>query len=154
MVTSSLLLSNQVYTIHRRLFINFALKIIIKSHNTRHYRTVSNFCNMIRSLRVPSGVPRCWSSHYGPDLNNPARAHSRSSQRIVRNTMQDIEDQPTCHWSIRDHHQRPIYLRMHVCVRVWLEKTRVYNTAESNMHDYHGQCIWPCFKGQSYTHHL
>ena len=63
MMTSSLLLSNQVCAIYSRLFINFALKIIIKStfahiqNNARHYRMVSIFCNMLRSLRVPSGSP-------------------------------------------------------------------------------------------------
>jgi len=79
-MTSLPLLSNQVCAIYSRLFINFAPIIIIKfisahiQNNARHYGRVSIFCSMLRSLRVPSEVPRCWSR---PDLNNPARAHSR-----------------------------------------------------------------------------
>ena len=61
------LLSNQVCAIYSRLFINFAQIIIIKfisvhiENNARHYGMVSIFCSMLRSLRVPSGVPRGWS---------------------------------------------------------------------------------------------
>ena len=64
-MTSLPLLSNQVCAIYSRLFINFALIIIIKcilahiQNNARHYGRDSIFCSMLRSLRVPSGVPRC-----------------------------------------------------------------------------------------------
>jgi len=64
-MTSLPLLSNQVCAIYSRLFINFALIIIIKcilahiQNNARHYGRDSIFCSMLRSLRVPLGVPRC-----------------------------------------------------------------------------------------------
>jgi len=64
-MTSLPLLSNQVCAIYSRLFINFVLIIIIKfifahiQRNARHYARVSIFCSMLRSLRVPLGVPRC-----------------------------------------------------------------------------------------------
>ena len=117
MMMSSLLLSKQVCTIYSHLFINFALKIIFAhiQNNARHYRMVSIFCNMLRSLRVLSGAPRCWSRPlYGPDLNHPARTYSRSGHRIVRNTMQDIEDQSTCHWSIHCFFKSHMHTNMHV----------------------------------------
>jgi len=58
-MTSLPLLSNQVCAIYSRLFINFALIIIIKfifaylQNNARFYGRVSIFCSMLRSLRVP-----------------------------------------------------------------------------------------------------
>jgi len=64
-MTSLSLHSNQVCAIYSCLFINFALIIIIKfnsvhiQNNARHYGMVSIFCSMLRSFRVPSGVPRC-----------------------------------------------------------------------------------------------
>ena len=134
-MTSLLLLNNQVCAIYSRLFINFALVIVMKfisahiQNNARHYGMVFIFCSMLRSFRVTSGVSRCWSRPLGSWSQQPMQQELTPeldlNHRIIRNTMQqDIENQSTCHWSIRYHHQRPIYLCMHVCA--WLEKTWVY----------------------------
>ena len=146
MMMSSLLLSKQVCTIYSHLFINFALKIIFAhiQNNARHYRMVSIFCNMLRSLRVPFRVPRCWSRPLGSWSQQPSKS---SLQKLPSNCQ---EHHAARHWrpinlslinqiSSSETHL-PAYARVCACVtwkikgvyyswveRAWLPRT-IYTT--------------------------
>ena len=148
-MTSLPLLSNQVCAIYSRLFINLTLIIIIKfisahiQNNARHYGRVSIFCSMLRSLRVPSEVPRCWSRPLGSWSQQPSKSSLRTwistiklsglpcsktlktNQLVIDQSDIIIRDPSTC-----------------VCVRVRHLKKQGY-IAESNMHDFDGQSVQP-----------
>jgi len=146
-MTSLPLLSNQVCAINSRLFINFAQIIIIKfisvhiQNNARHYGMVSIFCSMLRSLRVPSGVPRGWSRPLGSWSQQP-------SKRSHQNWIWTIELSGTpCSKTLKPNQlvidQSDIIIRdPSTCVRMCVRHLKKQGyIAKSNIHDFDGQSV-------------
>ena len=148
-MTSLLLLSNQVWAIYSRIFINFVLIIIIKfifahiQRNARHYARISIFCSMLRSLRVHLRVPRCWSR----PLRSWSQQPSKSSLRTWISTIK--LSGPPCRKTLKTNQLvigqsditiRPLYLCMHVCVCDLKKKkdvlpSRTYMFSTDNLYD-------------------
>ena len=121
-------------------------------NNWRHYAMVSILCSMLRSLRVPSGVPRCWSRPLGPHVNNAARAQSLQKWPSSCQEHHAARQWRPINLSLSNQISSENHLPVHACVHVRdLKKQGYLNIAESNVATWFRRTIYTNMLGSAWT---